>query len=120
MNTEQIKKTTRVFFYGLAIAASVTVLAMIALFFTANWEDMWPIVIILTFGAATAGLIKLADWAFTPNRPAYRDNSTTTHYYNGSFIGDFPNYPYTGQRVNGYVWTHDSVLNSLYWKKDAE
>ena len=62
------KKATRIFFYGLAIASAATVLSMIILFFTANWEDMWPIVIILAFRAATAGLLKLADWAFTPDR----------------------------------------------------
>lgn len=63
------KKATRIFFYGLAIASAATVLSMIVLFFTSNWEDMWPIVIILAFGAATAGLLKIADWAFTPDRP---------------------------------------------------
>ena len=63
------KKATRIFFYGLAIASTVTLLSMVIIFFTSRWEDMWPIVVIITISGATVGLFKLADWAFTPDRP---------------------------------------------------
>ena len=64
-----LKKLTRIFFYGLAIASTATILSMIVIFFTARWDDMWPIVAIPAFAGATVGLFKLADWAFTPDRP---------------------------------------------------
>ena len=69
-----LKKLTRIFFYGLAIASSATLLSMIVIFFTSRWEDMWTIVVILSLSGATVGLFKLADWAFTPDRkPALSD-----------------------------------------------
>ena len=51
-----LKKLTRIFFYGLAIASSATLLSMIVIFFTSRWEDMWPIVIIIAFAGATVGI----------------------------------------------------------------
>lgn len=67
------KKLTRIFFYGLAIASTATILSMIIIFFTARWDDMWPIVVIPALAGATVALFKLADWAFTPDRPTPSD-----------------------------------------------
>ena len=118
MNTEQAKKATRVFFYGLTIAASVTLLSLIIIFFTAHWVDMWPIVVILSLGAATIALFKLADWAFTPPRQ-YRDSSTTPTYANNKFLGDFPNYPTPGDTVGEYTYSpNPKDPETFIWKKD--
>ena len=64
-----LKKLTRIFFYGLAIASTATILSMIIMFFTSHWEDLWPVVVITVCGASIYVLFKLADWAFTPDRP---------------------------------------------------
>ena len=120
MNTEQAKKATRVFFYGLGIASARTVLSMIIIFFTAHWEDMWPIVVITTFAAATAVLFKLANWAFSPSPQPYRDSSTVPTYANGKFLGDFPSYPAPGDTVGGYTYSpNPKDPKTFVWKKDV-
>ena len=68
MNEAQIKKLVRIFFYGLGIASGLTLLSMVVIALTANWEDMWPIVAIISLSIATYLLFKVANWAFTPDR----------------------------------------------------
>ena len=68
MNEAQTKKLVRIFFYGLGIASGLTLLSMLILMFTEHWEDMWPIVVIVTISVATYFMFKLANWAFTPDR----------------------------------------------------
>lgn len=74
MNEAQTKKLVRIFFYGLGIAIGLTLLSMLILALTQHWEDMWPIVVVVTISVATYYLFKVANWAFTPDRNTTKES----------------------------------------------
>lgn len=123
------KKFTRGFFYALLFVGAVSILYMLTDIAIRHWDVASDVLLILGVCLGVLGLVQLARWAFSEEKPYpfqyktmppsypvpdYFDSEeagrlsdgrdATPLYNNGKFMGRVPQKPFLDERVGDYRW----------------